>query len=69
MVTIKPGKYGFGPNGNPELGVPPGVTIEYEVEIKDFVKVWFCGSYDKSNQFLISKTGSLDNAIQEFLLA
>ena len=39
MITIKPGKHGFGPEGNPELGIPPGATIEYEVEIKDFVKV------------------------------
>ena len=41
MITIKPGKHGFGPEGNPELGIPPGATIEYEVEIKDFVKVCF----------------------------
>lgn len=38
MITIKPGKHGFGPDGNPELGIPPNATIEYEVEIKDFVK-------------------------------
>jgi hypothetical protein len=38
-VFIEPGKYGFGPNGNAELGVPPNTILTYIIAIKHFEKV------------------------------
>jgi FK506-binding protein 4/5 len=37
LLTIKP-QYAFGEAGNPPLNVPPNATVQYEVELVDFVK-------------------------------
>ncbi|KXJ23190.1 peptidyl-prolyl cis-trans isomerase FKBP4 [Exaiptasia diaphana] len=38
-VRIEPGKFGFGPNGNPEFGIPGDATLEYQIVMKNMEKL------------------------------
>ncbi|EDO43207.1 predicted protein [Nematostella vectensis] len=35
-IFIQPGKYGVGPEGNPQLGLPPNALITYIIDLKHF---------------------------------
>lgn len=35
-------KYAFKEQGNPEYNIPPNADVEYEVELKNFEKVYYC---------------------------
>ncbi len=36
-VVVKP-KYGYGQEGNPDLGIPGGATLTYEIRLNNFTK-------------------------------
>ncbi|KAK3715214.1 hypothetical protein QZH41_018319, partial [Actinostola sp. cb2023] len=38
-VKIEPGRYGFGPKGNPELNIPGNATLNYQIEVKNMEKL------------------------------
>lgn len=38
-ISVK-SKYGYGDEGCPELGIPGGADLVYEVRLNNFTKVW-----------------------------
>lgn len=57
LIKLDPA-YGFGSAGQEQFGVPPNVSIEYELELKNFEKAkesWSMDADEKLEQAKISK--------------
>lgn len=51
-------QYAFGSAGNPDLNVPPGASLEYEVELRSFEKAkesWEMDQEEKIEQAKVCK--------------
>ncbi|CAG0915937.1 unnamed protein product [Notodromas monacha] len=76
VLKLSP-QYGFGAEGNPQLGVPPNAHLVYEITLTDLTKAkdrWEMTNEEKINQGSLYKTlgtnyfqkGKLDVALQKY---